>query len=162
MTAALMTGCSRSSAATFPCSTRRSGSGSTTWSVPLRPAGITVLLNVAHYTSDFASGPLAGKTSGQLAGYGTVLGNRYKTRANLVWLYGGDYFDGLTTELTALTGGITGTGDTHLLGIENYPETTSRKDIFDNSTLTTGTNLSDFNFVYSYNVTYDGVEYAWA
>jgi hypothetical protein len=52
-------------------------------------------------------------------------------------------------------------GDTHLFGVQNYPETTSRKDLENDGTNDTGTDNSDFNFVYSYNVIYPGIEYAW-
>jgi hypothetical protein len=126
-------------------------------------AGITVLLNMAHGTSDLASGGiLDGETSTKMGQYGSARGARYKTARNLIWMVGGDYFDGLNTQLTALINGIQGATDTHLVSVQNYPESTSRRDLFDNSLLNTGTDLADFSFVYSYNVSYDGIDHAWS
>jgi len=123
--------------------------------------GITVLVNMAHGTSDLASGGiLDGETSTAMGNYGTALGNRYKTFPNIIWMMGGDYFDGLNTQLTALINGIQGTGDTHLVSVQNFAETTSRKTLDTNATQQTGTDNADFNFVYSYNVSYDGINHA--
>jgi hypothetical protein len=122
--------------------------------------GMTVLLNVA-YSYDMDNAALNGATAAQYTSYGTALGNRYKNKPNLVWGVGGDYFDGQITQLNNLFNAIKATGDTHLISVQNYPETTSRKDISTNSTNSTGTSWSNWNFVYSYNVTYDGVDYAY-
>lgn len=123
-------------------------------------AGITVFFNWA-YSDDLDTAALAGFNSTQFGQYGTALGNRYKTRPNLVWMMGGDYFDTFASQVATVKSSIRATGDTHLFGVQNYPETTSRKDIENNSTQTTGTNSSEFNFVYSYNAIYWGIEYAW-
>jgi hypothetical protein len=126
-------------------------------------AGITVLINAAHATSDFASGGiLNGKTSTQWGNYGTALGNRYKGFPNIIWMMGGDYFDDIPTELTAFVNGIRGAGDTHLVSVEAFSETTSRRDISNNAAQTTGINVAQFNFGYSYNASYDVIEHAFA
>ncbi len=126
-------------------------------------AGITVLVNMAHATSDLASGGiLDGETSTAMGNYGTALGTRYKDFPNLIWMMGGDYFDTLNTQLTALVNGIQGAGDTHLVSVQNFAESTSRKTLDTNATLNTGTDNADFNFVYSYNVAYDGVNHAFS
>jgi hypothetical protein len=122
--------------------------------------GITVLLNVA-YSYDMDDGALENFSNANYTTYGTNLGNRYKNAPNLIWGVGGDYFDTQTTQLGNLFTAIEATGDTHLKSVQNYPESTSRRDIFNNGTNNTGTTWSDWNFVYSYNVTYDGVEYAY-
>lgn len=122
--------------------------------------GITVLLNVA-YSYDMDDGALDGFSNANFTTYGTNLGNRYKTKTNLIWGVGGDYFDTQTTQLGNLFTAIEATGDTHLKSVQNYPETTSRKDISNDANNNTGIAWSDWNFVYSYNVTYDGVEYAY-
>lgn len=122
--------------------------------------GITVLMNVA-YSYDMDTASLSGFSNANYTTYGTNLGNRYKTRSNLIWGAGGDYFDTQATQLGNLFTAVQATGDTHLISIQNYPETTSRKDISNNATNNTGTTWSDWNFVYSYNVTYDGVEYGY-
>lgn len=122
--------------------------------------GITCLMNVA-YSYDMDTAALNGATNTQYTNYGTNLGNRYKTKPNLIWGVGGDYFDTQQTQIGNLFTAISATGDTHLRSVQNYPESTSRKDIFNNGTKNTGVSWSSWNFVYSYNVTYDGVEYAY-
>ena len=124
-------------------------------------AGITVLVNMAHATSDLASGGiLDGESATNMGNYGEALGARYASFPNIIWMVGGDYFDSHETELDALIAGIQSQGDTHLVSVQNYAESTSRKDLFDNATLNTGLGLADFNFVYSYNVSYDGINHA--
>lgn len=124
-------------------------------------AGITVFFNFA-YSDDLDTAALSAFTTGDFTDYGTSLAARYKTRPNLVWMMGGDYFDTDNTAITAVKTAIRAEGDTHLFGVQNYPETTSRKDIENNSTQDTGTDNSEFNFVYSYNTTYWGIEYAYS
>jgi hypothetical protein len=124
--------------------------------------GITVLFNLLPtYADSNAGGPMNGKTNADFTNYGTALGNRYKSRANLVWFLGDDYFDNNNTAYGNAVAAIKATGDTHLFAYENYPESTSRKDMFNSATLTGGTANADFNFVYSYNTGYQGVEDAW-
>jgi hypothetical protein len=122
--------------------------------------GITCLMNVA-YSYDMDTAALNGATNTQYTNYGTNLGNRYKTKPNLIWGVGGDYFDTQQTQIGNLFTAVAATGDTHLRSVQNYPESTSRKDISNNGTQNTGVSWSSWNFVYSYNVTYDGVEYAY-
>ena len=56
--------------------------------------------------------------------------------------------------------GVRGAGDTHPVSIENYPETTSRFDPSASTSLPWGTANAQYNFCYSYNVTYWMVENA--
>lgn len=123
-------------------------------------AGITVFYNLA-YSTDIDVAALSAFTTGNFTSYGTSLGARYKNRQNLVWMVGGDYFDNANTGLTAMFTAITGQGDKHLVGVQNYPETGSRRDLENNSVQNTGVDNSDFNFIYSYNVIYRGIEYGW-
>lgn len=125
-----------------------------------RAAGITVFFNVVC-GPDLAAG-LSGFTTGNFSTYGASLAARYKGRTNLVWAIGADYYDSHNTEISAMFTAITGQGDNHLFSVENYQETTSRKDIETGATLNTGTNNADFNFVYAYNITYGSVEAAWS
>ena len=124
-------------------------------------AGITVFFNIA-YSDDLDNAALSGFTTGEFTDYGDSLAARYKTRPNLVWMVGGDYFDTFNTEITAVKTAIRAEGDTHLFGVQNYPETTSRRDIENNALQNTGDDNSEFNFVYTYNTTYWGVEHAYA
>lgn len=122
--------------------------------------GITVFCDYA-YSSDIDQAALNGKTATDFTNYGTALGNRYKDRANLVWFVGGDYFGNADTNLANTLAAIRATGDTHIIAVENYSETTSRFDLFDNSVQAWGTSHAQFNIVYTYNWTYVGVEYAY-
>jgi hypothetical protein len=124
---------------------------------------ITVFLNAIGYSSDFDSGPgpLAGKSSAEFQAYGAALGARYAATPNLVWMVADDYFGDNDTLISSFLTGLRGAGDAHAISIENYPETTSRKDVSNATTLAWGTSNAQFNFCYSYNVQYFGVEKAY-
>lgn len=127
--------------------------------------GITVFLNAIGYSSDFDSGPgpLAGKSTTEFTAYGTALGGRYASQANLIWLVADDYFSDLDSVITAFLTGLRGAGDSHAISIENMPESDSRN-TFDSTptVLPWGTSNAGFNFCYSYNRTYFGIERAFA
>ena len=123
-------------------------------------AGITVLFDPI-YSYDMDNGALHTATSTDYGNYGTAIGTRYKDYPNIIWWFGGDYFDTSNTLLDAFVTGLTGAGDSHLITIENDPESTSRHDISPTATLNWGTSNADFNVVYSYNASYDGTEFAW-
>lgn len=123
--------------------------------------GIAMALSLG-VQGDMDSGILSGFTTTDWSNYGTSLAARYKTRTNLLWMIGADYFDNQNTGITAAVNAIRTEGDTHLFGVENYAETTSRFDLETSGVLNTGTDNSDFNAVYSYNVTYLGIESAHA
>jgi hypothetical protein len=123
-------------------------------------AGITLFLNIA-YSDDLDVGILSSFVTADFTDLGASLGARYANRPNLVWMVGGDYFDGFNTQLTALFTAISGQGDTHLVGVQNFPESTSRRDIENNNLQNTGNDNADFNFTYSYNVIYRGIEHGW-
>jgi len=126
--------------------------------------GITVFLNAVGYDTDFegSAGPLVGKSSTEFQAYGAALGARYASQPNIVWNLADDYFGTNDSLLSAFLTGLRGAGDTHPVSIENYPETTSRTDVSDGSSLTWGSSNADYNFCYSYNVTYYGIEKAYA
>jgi len=123
--------------------------------------GITVQLDII-YSEDVANGALSTSTPAQFTDYGTALANRYQTRPNLVWSVGGDWFDepGADAKAGATLDAITATGDTHLVTIENYQETTSRRTSEDN-VLHLGSTYADFQWIYTYNATYLMAESAW-
>jgi len=124
--------------------------------------GITVFLNPAfNLAFDTVGTALHSLTTTQWQDYGTSLGNRYRNFANLLWLIGDDYFGGsFDSNFDALLTGLRGAGDTHAISIQNYQETTSRKDLFDGSATPWGVSNAQFNWVYSYNFAYDGIEKA--
>jgi hypothetical protein len=124
--------------------------------------GITIFLNAIGYDSDFeTSGPLAGKSASEFQSYGAALGARYAATPNLIWVVADDYFGGADAKIDGFLTGLRGAGDTHPITIENYPETTSRQDIPGASATAWGAANAQYNFCYSYNVTYYAVEKAY-
>lgn len=127
--------------------------------------GITVFFNAIGYDSDFSSGPgpLFGKSTTEFTAYGTALGTRYASQPNLVWHLADDYFGENDSLITAFMSGVRGAGDTHLVSIENMPESTSRQTLDSTPvTCTWGAANAQYNFTYSYNQEYYGVEQAYA
>ena len=130
-----------------------------------RAKGICVFLNAIGYDSDFSSGPgpLFGKSAAEFTAYGTALGNRYKGLPNLVWNLADDYFGENDALITAFMTGVRAAGDAHVVSIENNPETTSRLTLDGNNTHQAwGFANAQYNFVYSYQVIYYGVELAYS
>lgn len=127
--------------------------------------GITIFMNAIGYDSDFngGPGPLAGKTATEFQAYGAALGARYAATGNLIWVVADDYFGSADTKISSFLTGLRGAGDTHPVTIENMAESTSRKTL-DTSpgTLAWGTANAQYNWVYSYNVIYRGIEQAYA
>ena len=126
--------------------------------------GITVFFNAIGYDSDFSSGPgpLFGKSTTEFQAYGAALGARYASQPNLIWHLADDYFGENDSLITAFMTGVRGAGDTHLVSIENNPETTSRLSVDGNNTHQVwGFSNAQYNFVYSYNVIYYGTELAY-
>ena len=138
--------------------------------------GMTVFLNIA-YTAD-ATGNGTFDTGGALdsgalsptdyADYGTNLANRYASSPNLVWVYGNDYYATNETQFGEIRTAIVAVDTTHIMSVHVYPESTSRYDVEAGPIGTQGTNGSgfaysnaQFNWVYTYNVTYFGLELAY-
>lgn len=128
--------------------------------------GITFFMNAVGYASDFVaggSGPLASKSAAEFQAYGVALGNRYKNQPNIVWMVADDYFGGSDDAL--LDGFLTGlrsSGDAHVISIENMPESTSRNTLDASPSVAAwGTANAQFDFTYSYNQEYYGVEQAY-
>lgn len=125
--------------------------------------GITIFLNAIGYGDDFTTnGPLAAKGTTEFTAYGTALGSRYKNQPNIVWHLSDDYFGSADNLITAFMAGVSGAGDTHAVSIENMAESDSRN-TFDASpsVCAWGTTYAKYNFCYSYNVTYVGIEKAY-
>lgn len=126
--------------------------------------GLTIIMNAIGYSSDFFSGPgpLAGKSQSEFQSYGTALGARYANQPNLIWTLADDYFGGDDDVITSFLTGLRNAGDTHVVTIENNPETTSRLSLDGNNTHQVwGFTHAQYNFVYSYQVIYVGVELAY-
>jgi Protein of unknown function (DUF4038)/Putative collagen-binding domain of a collagenase len=124
--------------------------------------GITVFFDAIGYSSDFlTNGPLAGKSDAEFQAFGAAVGARYLNQSNLIWVLADDYFGFNDDLLTAFLTGLQSVNDPHHISIEMYAETTSRFDMSNNAALAWGTSNANFNFVYSYEVIYYGVEYAY-
>ncbi len=125
--------------------------------------GITVAFSLGgHWDIDNAGASLNGLTNTQLQAYGNALGTRYASQPNLVWLIMDDYFGSYDSKLDSILTGIRAAGDTHLITIENYSETSSRFDLSNSASTTWGAANAQFNFGYSYDCTYLCVEYMFA
>lgn len=128
-------------------------------------SGITVFLNATGYSSDWAAGTTwaSGLSNTEKQAYGTALGTRYAAQANLIWNIEDDYFGDVDTSLNSFLTGLRGAGDTHIIAIENMPESTSRFTLDASpSTCAWGNTNASYNFTYSYNQEYYGVERAYA
>lgn len=137
--------------------------------------GLTVFLNIAYTANGTGNGTLdpggaldsAVLTTTDYTDYGTALGNRYSSQPNIVWMYGNDYYAGVNdTQFGLIRSAIIAAGDTHVMSVHVYPESTSRYDI--ETGLGGGTSGSAFstsyaniNWVYTYNFTYFGIELAY-
>ena len=126
--------------------------------------GITIGLDIANIGDDTG---LSGQwqnswTTTQWQAWGALVGARYKSTPNLIWLVGNDMFSPYSdTVLAAVYTGVTGTGDTHMWGAWYNAECTSRYDTSTNTAEPWGTSYSAFNFGYTYNCGYWVTEYAY-
>ena len=131
-------------------------------------AGITILLNIAYTANashgNFDPGGALDATvlsQTQYTAYGTAVAERYASSPNLIWMYGNDYYNGqYDTQMGYIRSAIIATGDTRNMSVHVYPESTSRYDIQNTSRGSNGSTFaydnSQFNTVYTYNVTYTG------
>lgn len=145
--------------------------------------GMTAMLNVAYDgggTSDYGTGAaLTSLTATQHQQYGTALGARYATTGNIIWMCGNDYFGGTggtigsdggtpggtDAQYSSLRTGLQGGGGGQVMSIHNFAESDSRQDRGASSLGTVqywGNNYAQFNGNYTYNVTYLGIEDAYA
>jgi hypothetical protein len=123
--------------------------------------GFTVVCNLTTTWLFDTATPQRTWSLGQWQAFGTFIGNRYKNTPNILWILGDDYFGDIDTNLNAMVANLRATGDTHALSVQLYQEGTSRQDLF---TLAKDPidicKLAEFEWCYSYNVSYDGVERA--
>jgi len=123
--------------------------------------GITMFLNLMM-TDDLA-GPASTWSDTNFTTYGNLIATRYLSYPNIVWTIGDDYFGYNDPEFSAILTGIRNAGDTRPIGIENDTETTSRQYIGTPShEQAWGYANANYQWCYSYNVSYLAVEYAYA
>ena len=121
-----------------------------------RDLGITLLIypmdgwNCTFAGTVFDPG---GVTNTQCQTYGNTLATRYASYPNIIWAFGGDYNEDSTinARFNACLTGIRAAGDTAPVTIQLDPE----KSLSDDSTFWEP--KVDWNFVYTYYVTYKGV-----
>jgi len=106
------------------------------------------------------------KALSEFQAYGTALGNRYKTKTNIVWCVGADYFDNELTKVEGTIDSLRAAGDSHLFTVENWVDlanhhwTTSRKSDT-GTTQQLGTDRATLNGSYIYEPTYLAAAAAW-
>ena len=123
--------------------------------------GLTVILNpMFEYCIADAGGSMHSWSAANFTTYGTALGNRYGSASNLIWEFGDDYGDGNNSFFDNALSGIRGTGDTHLISVENLTPGTSRFAL-SGSAFTWGTSNAQFNWCYGYGCSYNSVEFAY-
>jgi hypothetical protein len=131
--------------------------------------GMTVVLNVMFTYSVFTTGaPLNGWTNTQYQNYGAAVGGRYASQANVIWELGDDYggswdggLNGFDTQFSAFLTGLRGAGANQLVSVENMSEGDSRYSLDLATTYAWGGSHAQFNWVYSYNTSYNAVEGAY-
>jgi hypothetical protein len=113
--------------------------------------GVTMGLYPMDYYSMGSGQFFFGKSTADCQAYGTFLGNRYKNRPNIVWVFGNDYQSESTTvdnQYDACLTGWKNAGDTHLVSMQGKFH----------MSLTTDWAFwaarADFNCVYTYEVQY--------
>ena len=122
--------------------------------------GITCFLNLLM-GEDISSGVAGAWTSTQKTNFGNAVATRYLSSPNIIWMIGDDGGVDVTTAQNILTG-VRNAGDTRPIAIENDTETTSRVVMKTLAAAAGATLPPAYQWVYSYNVAYLGVEIAYA
>jgi hypothetical protein len=123
--------------------------------------GFRVFLNVT--TPNLGRGVFSASWSkSQWAALGRLLAHRYGSRRNIMWMVGDDYYGTVDPGLNALRKALRAGGAHQPMSIQNFQESTSRRDLYRRDPTATpwGRKHAQFNWVYTYNVSYDGVEKA--
>lgn len=131
--------------------------------------GLTVALGCMFtYAIYNTGGPLNGWTTTQCGNFGTAVGTRYASRANLIWQvgddYGGSWVGGQIYDdhFTAFLNGLRGAGANQLISIENESECSARYSMSrGQASFAWGQGNADWNWCYTYGASYLGVEDAY-
>ena len=121
--------------------------------------GITAVINVTT-PSLWNSVFCVAWSTAQWTAFGTMLAGRYKNIPNILWAVGDDYFGNVDTGLTAMLTALRTGGDTHPITIQQYQEATSRYDLYSGGSIAWGLAHAQYQWVYTYNFPYDGIEKA--
>lgn len=127
--------------------------------------GITIFLNLGMGGYDFFSGQIWFALSNtQAQAFGQAIATRYLSSPNLIWMCGDDDTGGHDDSIFAsMLTGIRAAGDTRPISKEYNTEQTSRADMYVDALLpsTFGQTSAGYEWTYTYNVTYFGVEFAY-
>jgi len=125
--------------------------------------GMAALLNVAYGDAEASPNAFYNLNTTQVQAFGAGLAARYASTPNIIWQIGGDYSASFDSLASAMLTGIRSGGDTHVISIENFSETTSRYYLgTGHAAQAWGASNAQFNCVYTYIQTYFGVRYAYA
>lgn len=123
--------------------------------------GFTVVVSVSGPNIEGTSANMPrGWTTAQWQAMGTALGTRYASTPNVFWILGDDYFDTYNTQFNAFITSLRAAGGNQPISIQYHQETTSRSDIVSGALETE--QFAQFNWVYTYNPTYPGIDRAFA
>ena len=101
-------------------------------------------------------------TNAQRQSWGALLGARYASTPNLIWMFGNDaYPSGDDATWPSIQAGLTSAGDSHKTLAWYEAEYTSRYDTHANTNAAWGTAYSAADFCYTYNAGYWVIEYAY-
>lgn len=123
--------------------------------------GFTVVMNITGTTTGQTGSLTYGWTDQQWTDYGTNLATRYLGVPNLFWIMGDEYSGGFDTQYSLLVSAIRAAGDNRPLSLQSVEETTSRTHIDtagDGTPTDWGATNAQYNWCYSYNVSYTPIE----
>jgi hypothetical protein len=125
--------------------------------------GMTAFINLlmGEDVGTTGGGVATSWTGSQFTAYGNAVATRYASSPNIIWMINDDGGAGLTSLQNVLTG-VRNAGDTRPISVENDTETTSRTVMKTGAAAADATLPPSWNWVYSYNVAYLGVEIAYA
>lgn len=126
-------------------------------------SGITIGLVIANTGDDVESGYWQDTwTATQWTNYATLVGTRYASTPNLVWLVGNDSFSPSSdTIFNAVLAGLADAGATQLIAPWYNAECTARYLTDTDASEDWGVSNAAFNFCYTYNAGYFVLEYAY-
>jgi hypothetical protein len=134
-------------------------------------AGMTCWIHIMYkddVSAPSGTGWLQSQTSTEYTNFGTALATRYKSSPNIVWVYGGDYFDESASSMQLIDTAMKAAGDTHLVTVQNYSDssggtfwTTSRQEGPTVSNLTLGNAIATVDGIYIYQNLHLGAKQAW-
>jgi hypothetical protein len=125
-----------------------------------KAVGVTVMLDIIYSNDIGDGGPGAltddgiPPTDAEMRRYGRMLGHRYRTFPNLIWMIGADYFGGSDAKIALTLKAIRNAGSKQLISVEYWDHSSSY-------VTKLGRRFADWADVYSYAPTYRWCQKAW-